>query len=251
MQVYLSVTPEALSRASGFRCRFAHVAYRIGRDSRLLRRGLLLNTRGGLLSLSDWECPVIRDPERLCRELRQECAARGYGGVVADFEAAPAPDRAALLAALRAGLARDRRVLYVPEPYAGHVPGAVVLICTALSGGQYRLRVREALERFGAVALDVQRLAMDFAVPAPGGEGVPLSPAALRERLGARPAVFFSDELCARYFTYTQGGVGHFVLFDDAETLRRKIRLGRSLGCAAAFLMFPEVEDLLPSLFPR
>ena len=45
--------------------------------------------------------------------------------------------------------------------------------------------------------------------------------------------------------------MGHFVLFDDAETLRRKIRLGRSLGCAAAFLMFPEVEDLLPSLFPR
>ena len=70
--------------------------------------------------------------------------------------------------------------------------------------------------------------------------------ASLRERCGA--AVFFSEELCANYFSYTAQGRAHFVLFDTAETLRRKLRLGRERGMETAFLMYPEVSDLLPEL---
>ena len=93
---------------------------------------------------------------------------------------------------------------------------------------------------------------MDFAVPAPSGAGTPLGAAGLAALLRERePAVFYSEEFCARYFTYTQNGMGHFVVFDDAETLGQKIRIGRELGCTAAFLMFPEVEDLLEELFSR
>ena len=250
MLIYLSVTPELLPRASAFHNRFAHVAYRIGRESRLLRQNLLLKTRGGLLSLSDGDCPLIQNPDNLCRELRQECFARSYAGVVADFERSPSPDRVAFLTMLQAVMERDHRTLYLPEAYAAMVPGGIAVICTALSGGQYRQRLQEAMTKFGQVALDVQRLAMDFSVPAPSGSGSPMSPAALQALLQDRqPVVFFSDELCARYFTYTQNDTGHFVLFDDADTLRRKIRLGRSMDCSAAFLMFPEVEDLMPELF--
>ncbi len=252
MQLYLAVTPEVLPRAAGFTDRFAHVAYRIGPQSRLLRQNLLLKTRGGLLSLSDQDSPPITQPDQLCQALRRECAGRGYGGIVADFEGAPAPDRAAFLSMLQTGLRQDRRTLFIPESYAAMVPGAVILVCTALSGGQYRQRVQEAVERYGRVALDVERLAMDITVPAPDGSGTPLTIPALRAlRQEREPVVFFSDALCARYFTYTQNDTGHFVLFDDAETLHRKIQIGTSLGCAAAFLMFPEVEDILGELFPR
>lgn len=62
--------------------------------------------------------------------------------------------------------------------------------------------------------------------------------------------MFFSQELCARYFTYTHEGQTHFVLFDDAGTIRKKLQTGTALGYAAAFLMFPEVRDLLDDLFP-
>ena len=83
----------------------------------------------------------------------------------------------------------------------------------------------------------------------PDGTGRPLTPeelASLRERCGA--AVFFSEELCANYFSYTAQGRAHFVLFDTAETLRCKLRLGRERGMETAFLMYPEVSDLLPEL---
>ena len=65
------------------------------------------------------------------------------------------------------------------------------------------------------------------------------------------PAIFFSQDLCARYFTYSRGSESHFVLFDDAGTLSRKIRAGQELGIPFGLLQFPEVEDLLPQLFPR
>ena len=250
MLIYLSVTPDALARAANVYNRFAHVAYRVGPDSRLLRQNLLLNTRGGLLSLGDGDCPPIASPDRLCQELRRECASRNYSGVVADFEGPVTADRAAFLSMLQTALKPDGRVLYIPEGYAAMVSDAVVIVCTALSGGQYRQRVEEAVGRFGRVALDVERLAMDFAVPAPSGAGTPLGAAGLAALRRERdPAVFFSEELCARYFTYTRNGVGHFVVFDDGETLGQKIRIGRELGCVAAFLVFPEVEDLLEELF--
>ena len=63
------------------------------------------------------------------------------------------------------------------------------------------------------------------------------------------PAVFYSTDLCAKYFTCTEGGESRFILFDDAGSLRRKIQLGQDMGITAGFLMYPEVSDLLPELF--
>ena len=151
-------------------------------------------------------------------------------------------------------LHRNKRRLYLPEVYARQVNGAVAIICTALSGGSFCQRLQEAAVRFGKnrVALDVQRLAMDFTLPSPTGRGRPLPPEELRELMDRlTPSTFYSAELCAKYFTYAENGAGHFVLFDDAGTLSRKIRAGQELGIPFGLLQCPEVEDLLPQLFPR
>ena len=248
MQLYLTVTPGDLPGAGGFGVRMAHVAYRIGPGSVLLRQNLLLRTQGGLLTLSDVDAPAIGRPEQLARQIWQECGLRGYSGVLADFESAPADDRTALLVRLRAILQANRRRLYVPEVYGPRVPGATVVICTALSGGSFRQRLQEAADRWGAghVALDVQRLIMDFPLPSPTGEGTPLTAPELEKlREELKPSAFYSRELCARYFTYTQNGKSHFVVFDDADTMRKKIQTGSAMDFPAAFLTYPEVKDLL------
>ena len=253
MQVFLSVAPRDARAALQFHNRLAHVAYRIGEQSRLLRQNLL-QSRGGILSLSDYRCPPIEKPEALCREILQECNLRSYGGVLADFEGEARQDRLAFLEKLCAALRRSSRRLFLPERYALQVPGATAVICTALSGGTFQQRLEEAVQRFGRgqVALDVQRLAMDFRLPAPSGSGTPLEQDALQALLNElSPATFYSRDLCARYFTYTRDSATHFVLYDDAETIRQKIRTGHELGLCAAFLMYPEVKDLLPALFPR
>ena len=90
---------------------------------------------------------------------------------------------------------------------------------------------------------------MDFTLPAPSGEGAPLSGEELRQLMEReQPTVFFSRDLCARYFTYARDGRAHFVLFDDAETLNRKVQIGTSLGFSTAFFMWPEVRDIAGKL---
>lgn len=251
MQLYLAVTPDKLREAGRYTDRLAHVAYRIGQDGRLVRRDLLARTRGGLMVLGDRDCGHVRDPAALCRDVWRECGNRGYGGVLADFEQPETPDRAAFLTALSRVLARNGKWLFVPENYGPQITQASVLICTALSGGNLRQRLEESIRRFGRgrVALDLQRLRMSFPLPCPSGEGEPLSGQELTALLEKKQqSVFYSSDLCAKYFTDTDSSGSRFVLFDDADTLRRKLHLGQELGIAATFLMYPEVEDLLPEL---
>lgn len=252
MQLFLAVTPDKLREAARYTERLAHVAYRIGPDGRLARQNLLARTRGGLMVLGDWDCGAVRDVPALCRDVWRECGNRGYGGVLADFEQPPSPDRTAFLEALGNVLGRNNRRLYVPEVYGQRVQQAAVLICTALSGGNLRQRLEECAQTYGRqrLALDLQRLRMRFPLPCPTGEGTPMEAGELAELLEQRHlSVFYSGDLCARYFTVTENGESWFVLFDDAGTLRRKIQLGQDLGAGAGFLMYPETEDLLPELF--
>lgn len=254
LRIFLAVTPDKLPQAARCTDRLAHVAYRVGPDGRLMRQNLLMRTRGGLMVLGDQGCGPIRDVGALCRDVWRECTGRGYGGVAADFELSPSPDRLAFLEALSRVLSRNSLQLYVPERYGSQVPQAGVLLCTAISGGSFRQRLEEAGRAYGAgrLALDLQRLRMRFPLPCPSGEGSPLSGQELEELLKAHSgAVFYSVDLCAKYFTYTDQGDSFFVLFDDADTMLRKIQLGGELGAGTGLLMYPEVEDLLPKLFPR
>lgn len=253
MQIYLAATPDKLRTAMGFTSRLAHVAYRIDGGGQLTCSGLPPGTWGGLMALNDRECGPLRDREGLCRAILRTCASRRFAGVLADFESPFSREKAALLQALCPRLLQSGRQLFVPEPYGASVPGACVLLCTAISGGTLRQRLEEGGAHFGRerVALDLQRLRMDFPLPCPGGQGAPLTAQALGSLLDRRPATFYSADLCARYFTVTRAGSRRFILFDDARTLLQKIRLGDSLGVSTGFLMFPEVEDILPQLFPR
>lgn len=250
MQIYLAVTPGEYQSAAKYSRLFAHVAYRIGPESQLLRQSLLLQTHGGLLTLGDQDAPPISAPEALCAGILRECARRSYTGVLLDFEDRPAADRKVFAAMLAQQLRKTRRTLYVPESCA--VSGAVPLICTALSGGSFPQRLQEAARQFGGaehLGLDVQRLRMDFTLPAKSGEGRPLSTEEFRALVEKEsPAVFFSQELCARYFTYMQDQETHFVLFDDESTLRQKLKTGEAMGFSTAFFMWPEIRDIAPKL---
>ena len=96
----------------------------------------------------------------------------------------------------------------------------------------------------------VERAAEDFFLPAPDGQGQPLTQSELAARLESlSPSVFFSDELCAHYFTYMNRQSGaHFVLFDDAGSIRKKLRMAAALGIGSALFYYPEVSDLLPEI---
>ncbi len=252
MERYLAAAPELLNRAGQFSLPVAHAAYRVDPAGRLAVRGLPQQVRGGLMMLSDREMPAAMSPDVLCRDIVQECQRRGYGGAVLDFEGPPSSLFIRLMRMLEEELHKRQKRLFVPELWGNHARTATILICTAISGGTLRGRLEEAVRKYASrpLALDCQRLAMDFLLPSPNGEGSPLTiPQLTRLRQGH--TAYFSPDLCARYFTYRTSAHTHFVLFDDADTLRRKLALGAELGIGTAFFMLPEVDDLGSELFGR
>lgn len=152
----------------------------------------------------------------------------------------------------RRDLPRRGWTLYVPESYGARLQRARVMISSALSGGSLALRLEEASGCFGAdrVALALQRVAEDFALPSSTGNGQPLTREELaQKRRQMNPSVFFSGELCARYFTYmNREGGAHFVLFDDGDTLRRKMEIARRAGIHTFLAAWPEVADCVEQL---
>lgn len=250
-QLILAVPPEDVTAAQTYGLTLAHVAYRVGGGPHLFRSNLPIPVRGGLMYIDDSGFDGRGTPDTFCQEVVRECSARGFGGVICAFDR-NLPLLAAIVAQLGPMLARQSRSFYVSEPYARHTATGRVLIPTALSGGSLRQRLSEAAERYGTgrVALAVERSAEDFFLPSPNGQGHPLT----REELAAKqkelsPSIFFSDELCARYFTYMNRQSGaHFVLFDDAGSIRKKLRLAEALGIERALFFYPEVSDLLPDI---
>ncbi len=252
MQLYLAATPDRLDTARQYTRHLVHVACRIGEGGQLFSCPLPPRLRGGLLALSDKNAPPVPRPMPLCRELLYLCSQRRFSGVVLDFEQPYRKDLGELCRQLERTLLPAGYRLLVPELYAPVISHANVLLCTALSGGRLETRMAEAASQFSPqrITLDLQRLAMEFPLPCPTGNGTPLSLDELRQRMVGRP-VFFSSELCARYFTRTQNGITTFTLFDDGDTMARKLSLAQDMGIEEALIMLPEAEDLLEELFPH
>lgn len=248
MQLILAAPPEDVTAAQAHGLTLAHMAYRVGGGPHLFRSNQPIPARGGLMYIDDGGFDGRGTPDAFCQEVVRECAARGFGGVVCAFDR-KLPLLSAVVEQLGPMLVRQGRSFYVSEPYGRCTATGRVLIPTALSGGSLRQRLGEAAERYGAgrVALAVERTAADFFLPSPDGQGRPLTREELKARLEERsPSVFFSDELCARYFTYMNRQSGaHFVLFDDAGSIRKKLHLAEALGIDRALLCWPEVSDLM------
>ena len=252
IKLILTVPPAELRRAQPLGLPLGHMAYRVGPGCQLLRSDIPLQLRGGLMVLADTGFDGSGDPDALCRQIIRECSARGFDGILCDFELPPTPTLRRIAAQLDELAARRSWRLYLPLDYAQAAPKARLLVSSAISGGSLELRLQELARRFPPqrLTLAVDRVAEDFFLPAPRGSGRPLSRDELdrlRERL--QPSVFFSHELCARYFTYMSRDTGaHFVLFDNAASLRRKLELARSLGIREGVLAYPQVSDLLGQL---
>lgn len=250
-RIILAVKPSQMAAAGNHGKPLAHLAYRVGAGPHLFRVNGPARPRGGLMVIDADGRSGGGDPGSFCGEVMRECAAGHFGGVVCRF---PHRARNSLgKAAQRLGELCESRGLscYVSEPYGALAPTAKVILPTALSGGSLKDRLEEAVGRFGEgrVAVWVDRAAEDFLLPSPTGSGTALTPEELnrrREQYGS--GVFFSKELCAHYFTYMAGDVGHFVLFDDAGSLSQKLRLAGELGITTAFLPYETTANLLGEL---
>ena len=249
MQIYLAVTPQEAPSAAAYPASLACIAYHIGPNSTLMRRNALLQNQGGLLTISGQDVPLVEDPRLLCAAVLRECSRKHYDGVFLHFTVAR-HDLLQFATQLDEALYQNGKTLYLPEPYISTCDKGILLVDTALSGGNLSEHLKQATEkRKNRSALYMERIQMDFCLPARKGTGAPLSDSAFAALLKEKtPSTYFSPDLCARYFTYQKGNETHFVLFDDAETLKRKLRLGAEYGFSSAIFIWSEIQSFAPQL---
>ncbi len=252
LRLILTAPPGCAQAALSWGLPVGHMAYRVGPGARLLRADIPLNLRGGLMVVDSGGFDGHGDGGSFCQQVERECLSRGFDGVILDFEGQRQPTLCAIVERLGRRLSRRGWPLYVTEGYGGCSDRARIVIPSALSGGSLEQRLEEAAERFGPdrVALGVQRTAEDFTLPAATGSGIPLSREQLKSQAEAhRTSIFFSEELCAYYFTYLSRQQGaHFVLFDTAASIVKKLKLARRLRLCAALLAWPEVDDIFQKI---
>ena len=248
-QLILTAPPDQAKEAASWGLPVAHMAYRIGGGPHLFRSSLPLPLRGGLMAVDDRGFDGRGESTPFCHEVLRECAARGFEGVLLDLEKPPSPLLGKIVSELGELMHKRGWPLYVPEEYASFSEQTRVMISSALSGGSLSQRLTEAAQRYGTarVTLAVERVAEDFFLPSPTGQGIPLTPEELQKRMEERaPSVFFSNELCAHYFTYMSRQNGaHFILFDDGGSIRKKLLVAQRLGITGGILAYPQVKDIL------
>lgn len=252
MRFCITVTPDQLREIQGLSVTPAHLAYRMGQGPHLFRTGGNPPPSGGWMVLDCRDFDGLGRPGPFCQEVVRECAARNFSGVVCDFESGRLPPLEETVAQLGKECSRRGWALLVPENYASCSSHAQVMISSALSGGSLDLRLEESIARFGRerVVLALQRTAEDFFLPSPTGSGRPLTRQQLRQLTQERsPSIFFSRELCARYFTYMSRESGaHFVLFDDDQTLANKVEIARRVGISTVLGAWTDLRDAVAAL---
>lgn len=250
---YLLTPPQQLAPAKASSLPLAHMAFQLGPEGQLLAApSLSPGCRGGLMLVGGGDAPETGNPQAAVQQILRLCSQRDFRGVVLDLEDAPTPYLSKLIPALDQALAQQKRGLFLPEAYAGYSDRAFLYLSSALSGGSLQARLETALTQYGTerVVLSLHRASEDFFLPSPQGTGRPLTQQALRQCMAQlEPKVFFSQDLCAHYFTYMSRESGaHFVLFDDAVSFAKKIELARKAGVQRCFLLYPAVEDFMPEI---
>lgn len=251
-KLYLLTPPQRQGEAAQYGLTPAHLAYRIGRGPHLFRTQLPTPIQGGVMVLDDSGFDGEGGAEPFCGEVIRECTARKLTGAFFDLEGPPTATLTRALTLLVPSFAKRGWDLYVPCGHADDIPGVKVVVPSALSGGSLRHRLREVIDAFGLerVVLGLQWACEDFTLPAANGSGRRMSGEELAQlRTTRRPSVYFSGDLCAHYFTYMPtGGAPHFILFDDAISMAKKLELAREMGIREAFLPYPEDPEQLSAL---
>ena len=190
MQFYLAAgMGDTLPRG---RFRPVRAAYRLG--PRLLSAIGGGAVQGGMMLVGDSrECGPH---DVLARDIIRECLRRNYDGVVLDWYH-KGPDRGTLTALLGQLCPQYGLRLFVPEQYAPYAAQATVLRNPAVSGGPLAACLEDGIRRYGAgrLALDLERLRLDFTLPHSANVRRPLTASELRRlREGGLKMVYMGLE---------------------------------------------------------
>ena len=194
-KLYLAAPPEYCTGAVRTKLPVAHMIYKIGRGYHLYRAEIQGPISGGLMVVDTDGYTGGGPTSILASEIMGQCRAFKFTGIVLDTLRDHSPLLRSLAEHLASAAKRSGLRLFVPESLADIDDSVSVIITSAVSGGTLRQRLSDGAARYGKerLALEIERLRMDFLLPAKSGCGVVLTAEELKDLMEKTPRkdVFF------------------------------------------------------------
>ncbi len=229
--VHTPETAEYIKKTENNAC----MLYRVSPDGRLLRAKTEEPFPGIIMGV--FLAPAAIHAGDILAEYRDN----GFTGIMLDAQS-PSGSLSETASALS-----EHVPVYVPEKLCPDAKNCNILVETAISSGSLRNRFENAISRYGRgrVFADIERTRWDFPLPFRQERGRPLSGEELKALFRRRASgPHYSPDLCAWYFSCRENAGSRFVLYDDAVSINRKLKILSSLGIAGAFLNYREVADI-------
>jgi len=249
--IILGVTPPEYIECEALGVTLAHLCYKISPSGRLIRfsRVPSKHLSGGIMGILASGKDILRiNHETLCRDIISEMTMRSFDGIFADFYGEFSPVLSSFLAELDRQAESRSMALYVNKAYASCTEHAKVLLQSDISGGSYSMYLSEMKQSIGdRLCLEIVPVCTEFLLPSMSSAGNPLTRTELDELMNKLdPMPFFSRELCAKYFTYMDAeNKAHFVLYDDAYTIKVKMQKAENMNICPMFMLYSEVREFL------
>lgn len=248
-QVYIGVGAQDTTTPPPLWGKQLQLLYRLDANLMLLQASTCpptLQRQGNMMTIDCQTIQVQGDVTHFCKQVLQQVGKYNYAGICLLFPFTQSGQLPHIITQLGQECATHGLDFLLPEEYGTLVKHSRILLTTQLTGGTLEGRFRTAIETYGAkrIVMDMECMGEDFLLPAPKGCGNPLSLPEIQQRITQEQAhVFFSHELCAKYFTYQNKEHSlHFVLFDDAHTLREKISCAKKWGLGGVATTWAQVE---------
>lgn len=223
----------------------AHTGFLVKSDGHLYSESGNSSISGGMMLIS-FECqPRVRSYDRLLSETVFVFRKKGFSGIIIDGP--DGIDISQYLVRMFKGLTKNLIVSSgIPSP-----SGCVKAVSSAVSGGTLRQMLLDSIRAYGLknICIAAELIRADFTLPAMDGK---CSYMTLDETMSLikryKTPSFYSHDLETNYFSYKRDGKAHMVLYDNSESMIRKITLASSLGITKCLISYSDTKHIIGNI---
>ena len=220
-----------------------HLCYYAGEGGQLKSHYSIHQPQNSYLGILESESPQpMALPQKFAEDVVYEVRRLQFSGVFADIE--DPEQQKVMLPILDETLFKENIPFFVPLSAENYVSHAIVTLQTDVSGGSLEEYVSQYIKQYGAhrLAAHLVPICANYKMPAFKSTDSDLHPKDIQALIQKYHAsTFYSNELQCNYFTYMdEESRGHFVVFDNARTLQKKMENLEAMGISYFFMVYPD-----------
>lgn len=211
--------------------------YKIQNDC-LMRFKTFANFDGMVLGIDDTDFSIDKNLKKILSDIIFEHKKYNFNGIFLSFHGENHSEFVYLLDEL---CFKEHIKLYVPLSYAKVVQNAILVISTAISGGNLQQLFEYSILQYGLprVSAEISLSAYEFDIPSENS-----IPRKITQPLNIEnQSIFFSEALCCNYFTHRKNDNScTFTIFDDEKSFINKMQIMTKLSVNDIFINYEFIE---------